>query len=275
MLTFSKYQALGNAYIVVPCDPMIEHNLPSIASCLSDYRVGIGSDGILVGPLASQVADFKLRIFNPDGSEAEKSGNGIRIFCQYLYDKNLVSTLPFTLETKGGVVKAEVLSDSGEVRVSMGTANFNSTNIPVLGAEREVLGETIDVAGQQIKISCATIGNPHCVVFVDKPSEALARQLGPLLENHAMFPNRINVQLVRVVDRNCIEMEIWERGAGYTHASGSSSCAAAAVAFKLGYVDADISVHMRGGNIQIKLSDTFEVVMTGPVKKICEGSFIL
>lgn len=270
-MRFSKYQALGNAYVVVPPDPSIDEQLSQIAVHLSDYRVGIGSDGVLFGPLISHAADFRLRIFNPDGSEAEKSGNGLRIFCQFLYDEKLVSTLPFTIETKGGIVSAQVLPHSREVKVSMGKVSFNSKKIPVTGPERDVLGEEITAGDQAISVSCATIGNPHCVVFSEFPSESVAMRLGPLLETHEIFPNRSNVQFVKVIDRANIKMEIWERGAGYTHASGSSSCAAAAVAYKHGLVDSSLTVHMRGGKIEINISDTYEVTMTGPVEKICEG----
>lgn len=270
-MRFSKYQALGNAYVVVPPTPSIEGQLSPIAVHLSDYRVGIGSDGVLFGPFISQAADFRLRIFNPDGSEAEKSGNGLRIFCQFLYDEKLVHTLPFTIETKGGIVSAQVHPHSGEVKVSMGKVSFNSKKIPVTGPERDVLGEEITVGEHAIRVSCATIGNPHCVVFSEFPSESVARNLGPLLESHGNFPNRTNVQFVKVTDRANIQMEIWERGAGYTHASGSSSCAAAAVAYKHGLVDSSLTVNMRGGKIEISISDSYEVTMTGPVEKICEG----
>ncbi|MCH8617529.1 diaminopimelate epimerase [Undibacterium sp. TS12] len=272
-IRFSKYQALGNAYIVVPAG----QGQPTTDEIrrLCDFRMGIGSDGVLLGPYPADDADFGLRIINPDGSEAEKSGNGLRIFCQYLYDHGLVSTAAFTIKTRGGIVQAQVFPERQLVRVAMGKVSFHSSDIPVNGPPREVLLEEIVLAGEKLAISCATIGNPHCVVLSDvadeAPTEALARRLGPLLENYALFPNRSNVQFARVIDRQNLQLEIWERGAGYTYASGSSSCAAAAVVYKLGLVDAALTVHMRGGQIDISISPDFEVVMTGPVVSICSG----
>ena len=268
---FTKYHALGNDYIVI--DPK---NLPSPLSpaqvkaiCHRNY--GIGSDGILLGPLPSKKAKFALRIFNPDGSEAEKSGNGLRIFSRYLWDKKLVSKDEFALETLGGLVKATVTDRGKIVRVEMGRVSFWSDEIPVAGPRREVINEAIHLRGQQFNFCAATIGNPHCVLPLPRISADLARQLGPLLETHLRFPNRTNVQLMKVLDRKNIQIEIWERGAGYTLASGSSSSAAAAVAYRLGLCDRDISVHMPGGVIAIEIGDNFAIRMTGPVTKVSDG----
>ncbi|HTY89351.1 MAG TPA: diaminopimelate epimerase [Candidatus Acidoferrum sp.] len=268
---FTKYHALGNDYIVI--DPK---NLPSPLTteqvktiCHRNY--GVGSDGILLGPLPSKTAKYALRIFNPDGSEAEKSGNGLRIFSRYLWDKKLVRQNEFTLETPGGVVQAEVMNRGKIVRVEMGKVSFWSDEIPVAGPRREVINEPIHLRGQQFSFCAATVGNPHCVLPMAKISADLAKQMGPLLETHLRFPNRTNVQFMKVVDRNNIQIEIWERGAGYTLASGSSSSAAAAVAHRLGLCDRDISVHMPGGVIEIKVGDDYLIEMTGSVTKVCDG----
>jgi diaminopimelate epimerase len=268
---FSKYHALGNDYIVI--DPK---NLPAPLTteqvktiCHRNY--GVGSDGILLGPLPSKKAPFGLRIFNPDGSEAEKSGNGLRIFSRYLFDKKLVGKDEFAIETPGGVVKANVMERGKVVRVEMGKVSFWSDEIPVEGPRREVINEAIHLRGQKFSFCAATVGNPHCVLPLPKISADLARQIGPLLETHARFPKRINVQLMKVLDRANIQIEIWERGAGYTLASGSSSSAAASVAHKLGLCDRSITVHMPGGKIQIEIGDDFMIVMTGPVTKVAEG----
>ncbi len=268
---FTRYHALGNDYIVI--DPK---NLPSPLTteqvkiiCHRNY--GVGSDGILLGPLPSEAAKFALRIFNPDGSEAEKSGNGLRIFSRYLWDKKLVRQSTFTLETPGGVVQAEVLNRGKIVRVEMGKVSFWSDEIPVAGPRREVINEPIHLRGQQFTFCAASVGNPHCVLPLPKISAELAKQMGPLLETHLRFPNRTNVQFMKVIDRNNIQIEIWERGAGYTLASGSSSSAAAAVAHRLGLCDRDISVHMPGGIIEVKIGDDYAIQMTGSVTKVCDG----
>jgi len=268
---FTKYHALGNDYIVIDpknlSAPLTSAQIKTI--CHRNY--GVGSDGILLGPLPSQTAKFALRIFNPDGSEAEKSGNGLRIFSRYLWDKKLVRQNEFTVETPGGLVRAEVMNRGKIVRVEMGKVSFWSDEIPVAGPRREVINEPIHLRGQQFNFCAATVGNPHCVLPLPKISADLARQMGPLLETHLRFPNRTNVQFMKVVDRNNIQIEIWERGAGYTLASGSSSSAAAAVAHRLGLCDPEISVHMPGGIIKIKIADDYQIEMTGSVTKVCDG----
>ncbi len=268
---FAKYHALGNDYLVInPKDlpaPLTTEQIKTI--CHRNF--GVGSDGILLGPLPSKNAPFGLRIFNPDGSEAEKSGNGLRIFSRYLFDKKLVGKDEFAIETLGGVVKATVMERGKIVRVEMGKVSFWSDEISVVGPRREVINEAIHLRGQKFSFCAATVGNPHCVLPLPKISADLARQIGPLLETHARFPKRINVQLMKVLDRANIQIEIWERGAGYTLASGSSSSAAASVAHKLGLCDRSITVHMPGGKIQIEIGDDFAIEMTGGVTKVAEG----
>jgi len=269
---FAKYHALGNDYIVIkPAD--VPGTLGVSQICLICHRnYGIGSDGILLGPLDAKKADFGLRIFNPDGSEAEKSGNGLRIFSRYLWDKGLVGDEPFTVMTPGGKVTCRVHSGGSAVTVEMGEVSFYSTRIPVLGPPREVVNETVEVAGKQFTFCAATIGNPHCVILRDAVSRDEATRYGPLIETDPRFPNRTNVQFMKILDRKNIRIEIWERGAGYTLASGSSGSAAAAVARKLGLCDPEITVHMPGGAIHITISEQFSVVMTGPVLKIADGT---
>ncbi len=237
--------------------------------CHKNY--GISSDGLLIGPLKSSSANFALRIFNPDGSEAEKSGNGLRIFCRYLWDLGLVKEGPFLIETKGGIVSAQVFEHGKTVKVEMGKVSFSSSNIPVLGAEREVLLENIEINGHAFVFSAVTIGNPHCVILHEEPTEEIARIYGSILETHSSFPNRTNVQFVKVIDRNNIQIEIWERGAGYTMASGSSSCAAASVVRKLGLCENNIKVIMPGGEIKIEISENFTITMLGSVTPVCIG----
>ncbi|OLE25948.1 MAG: diaminopimelate epimerase, partial [Cyanobacteria bacterium 13_1_40CM_2_61_4] len=220
-MKFFKYHALGNDYLVIdPQDwpsPLTQLQIKVICH----INFGVGSDGILLGPLPSDQARFALRIFNPDGSEAEKSGNGLRIFSRYLWERQRVKNEEFNIQTPGGVVKARVLDDGKTVRVEMGQVSFQSDRIPVTGPPREVINETIAVSGRTFTFCAATIGNPHCVIPLPEISAELARQYGPLLETDARFPKRTNVQFLKVLDRKNIQIEIWERGAGNTLASGS------------------------------------------------------
>ena len=268
---FSKYHALGNDYLVLHPKDWPSPLTPAQIKIICHRNFGAGSDGILLGPLPSKKAKCALRIFNPDGSEAEKSGNGLRIFSRYLWDKKIVRNGEFKIETPGGIVHSTVLEKGQTVRVEMGRVSFWSDEIPVAGPRREVINEPIHLRGERFNFCAATIGNPHCVLPLPKISPELARQIGPLLETHARFPNRTNVQLLKVLDRHNIQIEIWERGAGYTLASGSSSSAAAAVAHKLGLIDPDVTVHMPGGNILIEIGGGFSIRMTGGVTKIAEG----
>ncbi|MGY8713482.1 MAG: diaminopimelate epimerase, partial [Verrucomicrobiia bacterium] len=250
-MEFEKYHALGNDYLVFdPQGKDISFSEKEIIR-ICHRNFGLGSDGILLGPTNSDQADFKLRILNPDGSEAEKSGNGLRIFARYLRDIEKVSTQPFRVETLGGVVTCQVSEDKSVIIVEMGKVSFRSDVIPVnvTGEAREVCNESIEVNGKSFQYYAATIGNPHCVVPVKDVNPSLAMELGPTLENHSKFPNRTNVQFLQVIDRNRIKIEIWERGAGYTLASGSSSSAAGAVARKMGLCDENITVEMPGGEI--------------------------
>ncbi len=272
-MRFHKYHALGNDYIVLDPADYPSWTRPSDAHIrvICHRNFGIGSDGILWGPLPSTRADFGLRIFNPDGSEAEKSGNGLRIFSRYLFDQARVNAQSFAVETPGGVVKSVIGQGGGLITVAMGQVSFDSRKIPVAGPAREVIGESIEAQGRAFTFSAATIGNPHCVIAVDEPSPELARRYGPDIEVHPLFPNRTNVQFMRAIDRSSIQIEIWERGAGYTLASGTSSSAAAAVAHRLGLVDRSVAVRMPGGTIDIEIGDDFSIEMTGTVNKVAEG----
>ncbi|MFY9925627.1 MAG: diaminopimelate epimerase [Opitutaceae bacterium] len=272
-MRFHKYHALGNDYIVLdPADfPAWKAPDTDQIRVLCHRNFGIGSDGILWGPLPSAKADFGLRIFNPDGSEAEKSGNGLRIFSRYLWDTGRAARPSFTIETPGGTVQSVVKESGRLITVAMGSVSFDSRRIPVEGPAREVVGETIEAHGRRFTFSAATIGNPHCVIPVDDLSPELARRYGPDIETNPLFPNRTNVQFLRVVDRSAIQIEIWERGAGYTLASGSSSSAAAAVAHRLGLVDRSVTVRMPGGSIGIEIGDGFSILMTGTVNRVADG----
>jgi len=258
-MKFAKYHALGNDYLVITPAELKNEPDSNMVRLLCHKNYGIGSDGILFGPQKSKSCNFGLRIFNPDGSEAEKSGNGLRIFARFLWDTKLVGNEPFTVETRGGNVSCVVSNDGKNVTVEMGKVVFESLN------------EIIEIENHSLTFCAASVGNPHCVVLSSKPTPEQARRYGPIIEVDPRFPNRTNVQFMRIIDRNTIQIEIWERGAGYTLASGSSSTAAAAVAHKLGLCDRDITVHMPGGHLHIQLGESFAATMKGPVTKVCDG----
>ncbi|MCE2862729.1 MAG: diaminopimelate epimerase [Opitutaceae bacterium] len=275
-MRFHKYHALGNDYIVLnPADFPAWGGAPTTDQIrvVCHRNFGVGSDGILWGPLPSRESQHGLRIFNPDGSEAEKSGNGLRIFSRFLWDQKLVRDARFTVETPGGHVRSEIREGGGLITVAMGSVSFDSARIPVnvVGPAREVLNEKVTVLDRDFTYCAATIGNPHCVIPLPAVTPELALRYGPHLETHPLFPRKTNVQFLQVIDRKNIRIEIWERGAGYTLASGSSSSASAAVAHRLGLVDRDVTVHMPGGTIGIEIGDGFSIMMTGTVNKVAEG----
>jgi diaminopimelate epimerase len=268
-MKFYKYQALGNAYIVIEAAAAQVVSIPLVRR-LCDRRYGIGSDGVLIDALDAGSA-FAVRIFNPDGSEAEKSGNGLRIYARHLWESGRVGSLPFQVSTKGGNVQCTVADAGRAIEVEMGKATFRSADIPVAGAKREVIDEEMVVGSSTVRFTAVSVGNPHCVILTDDIGPERAQRLGPLIERHELFPNRTNVQFVQVIDRSRIRMEIWERGAGYTLASGSSSCAAAAACVRLGLCERSITVSMPGGDLSVVVTPEFAVTMRGPVEKIAEG----
>jgi diaminopimelate epimerase len=270
-MRFWKYHALGNDYLVVEGDEWRHLLAPAAVRRVCDRHFGVGSDGVLASFAGPAPGAFSLRIFNPDGSEAEKSGNGLRIFARWLWDRGRVDTSPFQVITPGGVVRCEVKAQGRLVLVEMGRVLFTSRDVPVAGPDREVVQELIEVGGRELRFTAATVGNPHCVIVRDDVSADEARALGPLVERDARFPRRTNVQFVRVLDRHAIQVEIWERGAGYTLASGSSSCAAAAVARRLGLCDSPVTVRMPGGALLVEVAGDYSVRMAGPVTRVAEG----
>lgn len=273
-ITLAKYHGCGNDYLVY--DPQ-KNNIeltPEAVRMLCDRNFGIGSDGIMIGPIFHQSGNIYVKILNPDGSEAEKSGNGVRIFAKYLKDYGYVAEDKFSLATLGGDIAIEFMNEAGTtVRVDMGKLSFWSDEVGVVGEKHEVVNERMIFNGKEYIATCVTIGNPHCVIPVKEISKDLICDIGQYAETAEYFPKRINTQIVKVIDRNNIQIEIFERGAGYTLASGSSSCAAAGAVHRLGLVDNEITVHMPGGDLYIEISPEEDVVMTGNVGTI--GSFTL
>jgi diaminopimelate epimerase len=271
---FVKTHGLGNEYIVLD-QASIDFDLTKERIIqLCNIHVGIGSDGILL-KVPTGKADFGLRILNPDGSEAEKSGNGLRIFAKYLYDIGFTNKKQFTIDTLGGVVTAHVLElvedKAFMIRIDIGRANFKSAEIPVSFSKAECFDEPLLIDGNEYRIHCVAVGNPHCVVLREQLDEAEIKRVGTLIENHPMFPNRINVQFVKVVSRDVVEALIWERGAGFTQASGSSSSAVAAVLVKKGLTNRAIIVKMPGGTLKLEVDESWDIRLTGEVREIASG----
>jgi diaminopimelate epimerase len=269
-MRFAKYQALGNDYLVVSGQDARLLTAETVRR-VCDRHFGVGSDGILVDESAGSQGPFRLRILNPDGSEAEKSGNGLRIFARFLWDDKRVGDERFAVTTPGGEVWCQVRDAGREVFVEMGQATFDSTAIPVSGPPRQVVDEPVEIDGERWHVTAVSVGNPHCVVYPTAVSEELARRLGPRLESSPLFPRRTNVQLVEVLDPHRIRIEIWERGAGYTLASGSSSCAAAAASVRLGLCASPVTVVMPGGELEIEVLPGFQMTMRGPVQAVARG----
>ena len=277
MIPFVKGHGLGNDYIVINGDDLASPLTAKQIVRICDRNWGAGSDGILLKVAAWAGADFGLRILNPDGSEAEKSGNGLRIFAKYLWDHGHAKEPIFTVATKGGRVQCQGHVVDGQmnlVTVEMGKCNFLAPDIPMNGPAREVVRVPLEVGGETLAVTAVSVGNPHCVVFVDKLDEGRCKTLGPQIERHPAFPNRTNVQFARVAGRSQVDILIWERGAGYTLASGSSSSAVACAAVKNGLCDHGlVTVRMPGGTLEVDVRPDWSIRLKGPVEEVYTGTF--
>jgi diaminopimelate epimerase len=275
-LPFARGHGLGNDYLVMEEAQLPAPLSPAAIRRICDRNRGVGSDGILL-LVPTARADFGLRIFNPDGSEAETSGNGLRIFAKYLWDRGHVRREAFTVDTPGGRVECQLHVRDGRVgfvTVEMGRATFRAAEIPMRGADGDAVALTLALAdGTRLTVTAVSVGNPHCVVFTDRLDEAVVRRLGPLVEQHAAFPNRTNVQFARALGRDAVEIMIWERGAGWTLASGSSSCGAASAAVRNGLCDhGRIAVRMPGGELAVHVRADWSLRLEGPVEEVCTGA---
>lgn len=257
---FVKSHGLGNDYIVMEPQrlpfPLTEANIRLICH----RNLGVGSDGILA-MAKPQRGDFAVRIYNPDGSEAEKSGNGTRIFAKYLYDYGHTTRTHFTIDTLGGLVTADLDVLNGRVTgatMNMGPASFSGPS-------------ELEIDGERIPVICVSVGNPHCVVLVDDLERVDLHRLGPAIERHPAFPNRTNVQFAQVISPDVVRILIWERGAGETMASGSSASAVAAACRRAGRTGDDVRIDMAGGALRIRTDSTGDLWMSGPVEEVCAG----
>ena len=268
---FVKMQGAGNDYIYFDCFGGEPEDIPALAVRLSDRHKGIGGDGLVL-ICRSDVADARMRMFNADGSEGNMCGNAIRCVGKYLYDENVCRKEELSVETKSGIKYLRLYIENGKVRrvrVDMGKADFDPKSLPVL-LEGEAVDRPVKIAGGLHRITCVSMGNPHCVLFED-PDGADLERIGPLFENAPLFPERVNTEFVKVIGKNALKMRVWERGSGETMACGTGACAAAAAACACGKCDAgqDILVQLRGGDLVIHVGET--VFMTGEAEKVFSG----
>jgi len=273
---FVRGHGLGNDYLVVDGEHFGVELTPARIVAICDRHTGVGSDGILERTAAPPGFDAAVRIYNPDGSEAEKSGNGTRIFAKFCFDHGYASPdRPLRMHTLGGPVTAQLLArafDRSVLRMSMGRASFRCADLPMDGrGADEWVQAPLDVGGQAFTATCVSVGNPHAVLFDAPFDEASVRRLGPLVENHAQFPRRTNVQLIQPVDRSTVRALIWERGAGWTLASGTSSCAVAAACVRAGLTDRHVKVVMPGGTLEVIVDDDWQLEQVGFAQEISIG----
>ena len=271
-IIMTKYQGFGNDYLVLDAKKNQLQLQGKKVALLCQRGFGLGADGVLYGPVDIN-GKMGMRIFNSDGSEATISGNGVCIFAKYLMDNEYVTEKKFAIETLSGTIEVECLNARAtEFRVNMGKASFLSREIPVTGEVREVIDELFTFNKKEYKATCLTVGNPHCIIFMDQVSPEKVRELGPYVENADEFPERVNLQICRKIDKGNLDIEIWERGSGYTKASGTGSCAAAIAAYRKGLMENRINVNQPGGMIQIDIKEDGTIFMTGTVGYIAEMS---
>jgi diaminopimelate epimerase len=272
-MEFTKTHGLGNDFIIVNGIKQDVEGIEKYARKICDRHFGIGADGILL-VLPSRMADVRMKIINSDGSEAMMCGNGIRCFAHYAYTRGIVSKTVIDVETPAGVKRAEILSTGIEtmVKVDMGEYSMLKGDIPMLGSsEEEAIDFTISTGDNEFKAIAVSMGNPHCVIFVENVDEVPLEHIGPVIENHPLFPNRTNVEFVEVLDEDHLKMRVWERGAGITMACGTGACACAVAALKKGLGKRQTKVFLPGGELFIDIDDKKRVFMTGPVREVFNG----
>lgn len=279
-MRFTKMHGIGNDYVYVDCfSEKIEHP-EEVARFVSDRHFGIGSDGlILIKP--SKVADFEMAMYNADGSRGEMCGNGIRCVAKYVYDKGLTDKTKIRVETLAGIKQLDLTVENGQVtlvKVNMGSPILNPEQIPVVAQGEQVVNEPIEVDGTTYHMTCVSMGNPHCVIFLkeDIKKEFLIEKIGSKFENHPRFPRRINTEFVNVVDKHTLNMRVWERGSGETLACGTGACATAVAAVLNGLTEEEVTIHLLGGDLKIAWDRTENLVyMTGPATTVFEGEIVL
>lgn len=274
-MEFTKMHGIGNDYIYFNCMEKEIENPEELSLKLSDRHFGVGGDGIVL-ILPSKVADFRMRMFNADGSEGKMCGNASRCIGKYVFEKGLTDKDVVTLETLAGIKTLNLtIEDSKviEVEVNMGEAILNPKDIPVNINKDKIVNETITVDNKEYDITCVSMGNPHCIVYMDNIDDLEIDKIGPKFENHELFPERINTEFLEVIDKNTIKMRVWERGSGETYACGTGACAATVASVLNNYcnIDEEVTVKLIGGDLKIKYLSNGLVYMTGPAEFVFEG----
>jgi len=275
---FTKMQGIGNDFVLVDClkGMPVSTDLSELSRRVNDRKFGVGGDGLVL-VLPSRIADLRMRMFNPDGSEAEMCGNGTRCVARYAYDRGLADAHAIHLETLAGVKVLKVLARSGKVegiRVDMGSPVLRRSEIPMKGVDSEtVVDEPLKVNGRKLRVTAVSMGNPHAVVFEAGTEMTAVTSLGPLIESHRLFPQRTNVQFAGVQTTTDVVLRTWERGAGVTLACGTGACATVVAGVLTGRLNRHATVHLLGGDLEVDWTGDNRVLMTGPAEEVFEGDF--
>ena len=276
-MKFTKMQGIGNDYVYVNCLQETIENPSELANKISDRHYGVGSDGlIMINP--SDKADFEMEMYNADGSRGEMCGNGIRCVAKYVYDYGLTDKTSISVETLAGIKYLDLTVEDGKVvlvKVDMGKPMLRPEEVPVVSEKEEVIDEPITVDGQEYRMTCVSMGNPHAVVFIDQDvKEFPLETVGVKFENHERFPKRVNTEFVNVLDRHTAQMRVWERGSGETLACGTGACAVAVACALNGLTEDEVTVKLLGGDLQIKWDrEKNTVYMTGPAEVVFDGEW--
>ncbi len=279
-MKFTKMHGIGNDYIYVNCFEENVEQPEKLSIAVSDVRKGIGADGLVL-IMPSEKADFRMRIFNADGSEAQMCGNATRCIGKYVYEKGLTNKTEITLEPQSGIKYLTLfINESNQVelvRVDMGKAVLESCKIPIKSDLKRFINAPVEVDNKSYNLTCVSMGNPHAVLFTEKIAELDLEKIGPGFENHELFPERINTEFVEVIDEHTLNMRVWERGSGETFACGTGACASVVAAVLNGYCrqDEEILIHLRGGDLRIMYKSDETVLMTGPAEFICDGVWLI
>ena len=277
-MRFTKMHGAGNDYVYINCfNEPVPADIPSTAIAISDRHTGVGGDGlVLIGP--SEVADARMRMFNADGSESEMCGNAIRCVAKYVSDRGIARKPELKIETGRGVLTMQLFTGASgkveQVTVNMGAPILESARIPTTLPGDPPCNAKLDVAGQTIDVTCVSMGNPHCVTFVEEVNDDWVLRVGPQIERHPAFPRRVNAEFIQVVSRDEFLMRVWERGSGETLACGTGACASAVAGVLTGRTNRTVTAHLRGGDLKLEWSASGDVFLTGPATEVFSGEWL-